>query len=116
MGEVHADGEIWSRALWDIRTALGDTTASHADRRRAVRLRARTPRSRRAALATVDAAQRLYGTTAASGGPGGVRGPRHPLTGGAVPADAGRDGAHRSDDRATGKSKYLFGYGSAVNR
>jgi Fungalysin metallopeptidase (M36) len=22
-GEVHADGEIWSRALWDIRTALG---------------------------------------------------------------------------------------------
>jgi Fungalysin metallopeptidase (M36) len=23
VGEVHADGEIWSRALWDIRTALG---------------------------------------------------------------------------------------------
>jgi Zn-dependent metalloprotease len=22
-GEVHADGEIWSRALWDIRNALG---------------------------------------------------------------------------------------------
>ena len=27
-GEVHADGEIWSRALWDIRSALGDKTAS----------------------------------------------------------------------------------------
>jgi len=27
-GEVHADGEIWSRALWDIRTALGDTEAN----------------------------------------------------------------------------------------
>ena len=26
-GEVHADGEIWSRALWDIRNALGTTTA-----------------------------------------------------------------------------------------
>jgi Zn-dependent metalloprotease len=28
-GEVHADGEIWSQALWDIRTALG---ARDADR------------------------------------------------------------------------------------
>ena len=26
-GEVHADGEIWSRALWDIRQGLGATTA-----------------------------------------------------------------------------------------
>jgi hypothetical protein len=26
-GEVHADGEIWSRALWDIRTALGPRLA-----------------------------------------------------------------------------------------
>ncbi|MFD0366872.1 M4 family metallopeptidase [Streptomyces sp. NPDC059071] len=26
-GEVHADGEIWSRALWDIRGALGARTA-----------------------------------------------------------------------------------------
>jgi zinc metalloprotease ZmpB len=23
VGEVHADGEIWSRALWDIHRALG---------------------------------------------------------------------------------------------
>jgi zinc metalloprotease ZmpB len=29
IGEVHADGEIWSRALWDIRQALG---AYKADR------------------------------------------------------------------------------------
>jgi choice-of-anchor B domain-containing protein len=27
VGQVHADGEIWSRALWDIRTAIGATTA-----------------------------------------------------------------------------------------
>src|SRR5581483_6256589 len=27
-GEVHADGEMWSRALWDIHNALGDTKAS----------------------------------------------------------------------------------------
>ncbi|MFJ8199543.1 M4 family metallopeptidase [Streptomyces sp. NPDC096152] len=27
VGEVHADGEIWSRALFDIRTALGARTA-----------------------------------------------------------------------------------------
>jgi Fungalysin metallopeptidase (M36) len=27
VGEVHADGEIWSRALWDIRNALGARTA-----------------------------------------------------------------------------------------
>jgi hypothetical protein len=27
VGEVHADGEIWSRALWDIRNALGPRQA-----------------------------------------------------------------------------------------
>jgi Zn-dependent metalloprotease len=27
-GEVHRDGEIWSRALYDIRNALGDTLGS----------------------------------------------------------------------------------------
>lgn len=26
-GEVHADGEIWSQALWEIRGALGAATA-----------------------------------------------------------------------------------------
>jgi zinc metalloprotease ZmpB len=28
VGEVHADGRIWSRALWDIRKALGDVQAN----------------------------------------------------------------------------------------
>jgi hypothetical protein len=37
-GEVHADGEIWSRALWDIRTALGPKLADTIIIR-AVRLR-----------------------------------------------------------------------------
>jgi len=27
VGEVHADGEIWSRALWDLRAAIGGTAA-----------------------------------------------------------------------------------------
>ena len=30
VGEVHADGEIWSRALWDIRGAIGATQADTA--------------------------------------------------------------------------------------
>jgi zinc metalloprotease ZmpB len=30
VGEVHADGEIWSRALWDIRGAIGPTKADTA--------------------------------------------------------------------------------------
>jgi Zn-dependent metalloprotease len=51
VGEVHADGEIWSRGLWDIRSALGDTKAiTFHD----------------AALATVAAADRLYGSAAAA--------------------------------------------------
>ena len=27
MGEVHADGRIWSRALWDVRNAIGNIRA-----------------------------------------------------------------------------------------
>ncbi len=30
VGEVHADGEIWSQALWDIRTAIGNMKADTA--------------------------------------------------------------------------------------
>ena len=30
VGEVHADGEIWSRALWDVRGAIGPTRADTA--------------------------------------------------------------------------------------
>ena len=78
VGEVHADGEIWSRALWDIRTALGDTTGQHADRRGAVRLRRRHQlrrcrhrhRGRRPAALRRRSRERR---------PARVRGPRHPL-------------------------------------
>jgi hypothetical protein len=64
VGEVHADGEIWSRALWDIRQSLGDTKAS------TLIIEAQfafTPDTsfRAAAQATVAAAQRLYGAQAA---------------------------------------------------
>ncbi len=30
VGEVHADGEIWSQALWDIRNAIGNEQADTA--------------------------------------------------------------------------------------
>jgi len=64
IGEVHADGEIWSRALWDIRRALGDTRASTAivDAQFAF---APDTTFRAAALSTVSTAQRLYGNGAA---------------------------------------------------
>jgi zinc metalloprotease ZmpB len=64
VGEVHADGEIWSRALWDIRQQLGDTRAS------TLIIEAQfafTPdiSFHDAAQRTVTAAQRLYGVDAA---------------------------------------------------
>jgi len=62
-GEVHADGEIWSRALWDIRTALGDTRASTLIIEAQFDFAADTS-FHAAALATVAAAQRLYGARA----------------------------------------------------
>jgi zinc metalloprotease ZmpB len=62
-GEVHHDGQMWSRALWDIRTALGHTTAD------TIILQAQFdfPGTSMADLArrTVDTAQQLYGTKAA---------------------------------------------------
>ena len=65
VGEVHADGEIWSRALWDIRTALGDTRASTAIVEAQFEF---TPdiSFRDAALTTVATANRLYGVAAAN--------------------------------------------------
>jgi len=63
-GEVHADGEIWSRALWDIRTALGDTRASTLIVEAQFAFAPDTS-FRAAATATVAAAQRLYGASAA---------------------------------------------------
>ena len=64
-GEVHADGEIWSRALWDIRTALGDTKATtlivEAQFDFTVDISFHD-----AALATVASADKLYGKQAAN--------------------------------------------------
>jgi hypothetical protein len=65
VGEVHADGEIWSRALWDIRTALGDRRASTLIVEAQFAFTTDVT-FRDAALATVAAAQRLYGTQAAT--------------------------------------------------
>ncbi|MGR6319362.1 M36 family metallopeptidase [Micromonospora soli] len=64
-GEVHADGEIWSRALWDIRSALGDRKATTLIVEAQFAF-AKDTTFRDAALATVAAAQRLYGTQAAA--------------------------------------------------
>jgi hypothetical protein len=63
--EVHRDGEIWSRALWDIRTALGDTKASTLIVDAQFDFAVDTSFAD-AATATVTAAQRLYGTSAAN--------------------------------------------------
>ncbi|NUS57043.1 MAG: bacillolysin, partial [Streptomycetaceae bacterium] len=63
-GEVHADGEIWSRALWDIRQALGDSKASTLIVEAQFAFAPDTS-FKAAAEATVAAAQRLYGATAA---------------------------------------------------
>jgi hypothetical protein len=62
-GEVHADGEIWSRALWDIRQALGATRAD------TIIIEAQfdfTPDISMpdAATVTIRTAARLYGTPA----------------------------------------------------
>ena len=65
IGEVHADGEIWSRALWDIRTQLGDLTASRIIIDAQFDFAVDTTFAA-AATATVNAAQRLSGAAAAA--------------------------------------------------
>jgi Thermolysin metallopeptidase, alpha-helical domain len=64
VGEVHADGEIWSRALWDIRGALGDTRATTLIVEAQFAFTVDTTFAA-AAQATVAAARRLYGASAA---------------------------------------------------
>jgi Zn-dependent metalloprotease len=63
-GEVHHDGRIWSRALWDIRNAIGNVKAD------TVILEAQFdfPGTTMTELATrtVDTAQRLYGNQIAN--------------------------------------------------
>jgi Zn-dependent metalloprotease len=62
-GRIHFDGQIWSRALWDVHEALGRTRAdtviltAQYDFNRATTFRD-------AALNTVDAARRLLGRRA----------------------------------------------------
>ncbi|MEV7566223.1 M4 family metallopeptidase [Streptomyces tanashiensis] len=64
-GEVHADGEIWSRALFDIRNRLGARTADRIIVNAQFGFAADTD-FRDAALTTVATAQKMYGTQAAA--------------------------------------------------
>jgi hypothetical protein len=63
-GEVHHDGMIWSRALWDIRGALGNVVAD------TIILEAqfgmKDPTMPQLAANTVATAKKLYGTSAAN--------------------------------------------------
>jgi hypothetical protein len=62
-GEVHHDGQIWSRALWDIRGALGPTTADTVILQGSFDFPGTTMTD--LANRTVLAAQQLYGSGAA---------------------------------------------------
>ena len=63
-GRVHHDGMIWSRALWDIRNALGNVTADTIILEGQFDMR--NPTMPELAQSTVNAAQRLYGAGAAA--------------------------------------------------
>jgi zinc metalloprotease ZmpB len=63
-GKVHHDGQIWSRALWDIRNALGHTTADTIILQAQFDFAPDTSMPA-AADATVAAAQQLFGPSAA---------------------------------------------------
>jgi zinc metalloprotease ZmpB len=64
-GEVHHDGQIWSRALWDIRSALGHEVADTIILEGQFGFAPDTNMPD-AAQATVNAAQALYGNAAAN--------------------------------------------------
>src|SRR3954453_17565888 len=63
-GEVHHDGQIWSRALWDIRQSLGNVQADTIILLGAFHFPGTTMTE--LARRTVTAAQQVYGTRAAS--------------------------------------------------
>jgi hypothetical protein len=63
VGQVHADGRIWSRALWDIRNAIGNVRADTVILEGQFDF-AGTTMPQLASL-TVAAAQRLYGSATA---------------------------------------------------
>ena len=62
-GRVHHDGQIWSRALWDIRSALGHEVADTIILEGQFGFAPDTTMPA-AALATVNAAQALYNDAA----------------------------------------------------
>lgn len=64
VGEVHADGEIWSRALFDIRTSLGARTADRVIVNAQFSFAPDTS-FQDAALATIATARSMYGASAA---------------------------------------------------
>jgi zinc metalloprotease ZmpB len=63
-GEVHHDGQIWSRALWDIRNSLGNVKADTVILQGSFDYPGTTMPV--LATSTVNAAQSLYGTRAAT--------------------------------------------------
>jgi zinc metalloprotease ZmpB len=63
-GEVHHDGQIWSRALWDIRQGLGNVKADTIILQGSFDFPGTTMPD--LANRTVEAAQQLYGTAAAN--------------------------------------------------
>ena len=63
-GEVHHDGQIWSRALWDIRSGLGHIIADTIILEAQFAFALDTSMAA-AAQVTVNTAQRLYGKAAA---------------------------------------------------
>jgi zinc metalloprotease ZmpB len=67
-GEVHHDGQIWSRALWDIRQNLGNATADTIILQGSFDFPGTTMPD--LAARTVAAAQQLYGNAAAKVVPG----------------------------------------------
>jgi Zn-dependent metalloprotease len=64
-GEVHDDGEIWSRALWDINKALGRNKATTIVLEAQFSYRPNTTFAQ-AATVTVATAKALYGTAASA--------------------------------------------------
>lgn len=64
-GSVHRNGQIWSRALWDIRNALGNVKADTIILEAQFQFAPDTSMPA-AAQATVDAAQSLYGAAEAN--------------------------------------------------
>ena len=76
-GEVHHDGQIWSRALWDIRLALGNVKADTIILQGSFDFPGTTMPD--LANRTVAAAKQLYGNERREHGATGLRRPRHPV-------------------------------------